>query len=106
FQNFTDLITQESDWVIRAPAGLLPESVLPELRQRLNPQPVAIIPVLETTAARPQTNPDLSIGSSEAFELLGIDLIAVQNFAARQAHERSWFGQKNPAAAANGPAGG
>src|SRR5882672_10412315 len=58
FQNFTDLITQESDWLISAPAGLLPESVLPELRENLGSLAVHIIPVLDQTAARPQTNPD------------------------------------------------
>ncbi len=93
FQNFTDLITQESDWLIRAPAGLLPESLLPELRERLNPRPVSIIPVVETTAARPLTNPDEAIGSSETFQLLGIDLIGVQNLAAGHVQDRSWFGQ-------------
>jgi putative ABC transport system permease protein len=104
FQNFTDLITQESDWLITAPAGLLPESLLPELRERLNPQPVSIIPVLETTAARPQTDPDEAIGSRETFQLLGVDLIGVQNLAARRVQDRSWFGQANPSAAAAGNA--
>ena len=61
FQNFTDLITKESDWLISAHAGLLSESLLSELRERLNPQPVNIIPVFETTAARPQTDPDEAI---------------------------------------------
>ena len=93
FQNFTDLITQQSDWLIEAPAGLLPDSLLLELRARLDPAPVHIIPVLETTAARPQTDPDEPIGSRETFQLLGVDLIGVQNLAARQAQDRSWFGQ-------------
>ena len=102
FQNFTDMITQESDWLISAPAGLLPESLLPELRERLNPQPVSVIPVLETTAARPQTDPDEAIGSRETFQLLGVDLIGVQNLAARRAQDRSWFGQAKPSPAAAG----
>ena len=93
FQNFTDLITQESDWLIQAPAGLLPQSLLLELRERLNPQPVGIIPVLETTAARPAADPDEAIGSRETFQLLGLDLIGIQNLAAREAQDRSWFGQ-------------
>ena len=92
FQNFTDLITQESDWLIEAPAGLLPDSLLLELRERLNPLPVHIIPVLETTAARPQTAPDEAIGSQETFQLLGVDLIGIQNLAARRTQDRSWFG--------------
>ena len=93
FQNFTDLITQQSDWLIEAPAGLLPDSLLLELRTRLDPEPVHIIPVLETTAARPQIDPDEPIGSRETFQLLGVDLIEVQNLAARQVQDRSWFGQ-------------
>ena len=102
FQNFTDLITQESDWVIRAPAGLLPASLLTELRGRLNPQPVGIIPVLETTGARPQTDPDEAIGSRESFQLLGVDLIGIQNLAARIVQERSWFGQASSSASVAG----
>jgi putative ABC transport system permease protein len=93
FQNFTDLITRQSDWLIEAPAGLLPDSLLEELRTRLGPEPVHIIPVLETTAARPPNDPDAPIGSRETFQLLGVDLIEVQNLAARQAPERPWFGQ-------------
>ncbi len=97
FQNFTDLITQESDWLIQAPAGWLPDTLLRELRERLNPAPVAIIPVLETTAARPPAGTDEAIGSQDTFQLLGLDLIGVQNLARRQAQDRSWFGQTNAA---------
>jgi putative ABC transport system permease protein len=93
FQNFTDLITQQSDWLIEAPAGLLPDSLLSEIRARLDPEPIQVIPVLETTAARPQTDPDAPIGSHETFQLLGIDLIGVQNLAVRRVQDRSWFGQ-------------
>ncbi len=46
FQNFTDLITQQSDWLIESPAGLLPDSLLRELRTRLGPEPIHVIPVL------------------------------------------------------------
>ena len=63
-----------------------------ELRERLNPHPVHIIPVLESTAARPQTAPDEAIGSQETFQLLGVDLIGIQNLAARRTQDRSWFG--------------
>jgi putative ABC transport system permease protein len=97
FQNFTDLITQQSDWLIEAPAGLLPDSLLLELRTRLDPEPVHIIPVLETTAARPSTDPDEPIGSRETYQVLGVDLISVQNLAARRAQDRSWFGQAQAA---------
>jgi putative ABC transport system permease protein len=55
FQNFTGLISQQSDWQIAAPAGALPESVPAELRAAFGGLPVDIIPVMETTAARPRT---------------------------------------------------
>ena len=48
FQNFTDILTAESDGVLTAPAGSLPETVLLELRQQLDPEPVQLVPVLET----------------------------------------------------------
>ena len=38
---------------LQAPAGSLPESILPELRRVLADRPVHILPVLETTASRP-----------------------------------------------------
>ena len=34
FQNFTDVVTAESDGILLAPAGSLPESLLLELRER------------------------------------------------------------------------
>ena len=94
FQNFTDLLTQESDWLIRAPAGSLPEPLLGELRDRLGPRPVNIIPVVESTAAEPVGDPDAAIGSQETFQLLGVDLIGVQNLAGSRPGNRSWFGQR------------
>jgi putative ABC transport system permease protein len=50
FQGFTDALSGPSDWVIEAPAGTLPESVLSEVRRELGRRPVAIAPVVETTA--------------------------------------------------------
>ena len=93
FQNFTELITEESDWLIQPPAGFLPEEVLAELRDAVGASPVRIVPVLETTAARPQVDPNQAIGAGEAFQVLGVDLIGIQNLAIRQARDRSWFGQ-------------
>jgi putative ABC transport system permease protein len=100
FQNFTDLLTAESDGLISPPAGLLPESVLPELRAALGAEPVQLVAVLETTAARPRTREDEAIGTRETFQLLGVDLVAVQNLASQRRADRTWFSQGQPTAAA------
>ena len=93
FQNFTDLITRQSDWIITAPAGLLPEAILPELRERLGDQPVTVIPVLDTTASPPRRADFEEIGSRPTFQILGLDLVAIQNLASARSPDRSWFGQ-------------
>ena len=100
FQNFTDLLTAESDGLVSPPAGLLPESVLPELRAALGAEPVQLVAVLETTAARPRTREDEAIGTRETFQLLGVDLVAMQNLASQRRADRTWFSQGQPTAAA------
>jgi putative ABC transport system permease protein len=52
-----------------------------------------LIPVLETTAARPRRSETEVIGSRGTYQLLGLDLIAVQNLAERRRPDQSWFGQ-------------
>lgn len=79
FERFTDVLTHETDFVVSAPAGSLPESILPELRAALGARPVHMIPVIETTAARPRREGDAEIGGGETFRLIGIDLIGIQN---------------------------
>jgi putative ABC transport system permease protein len=96
FQNFTDLLTAESDGLISAPAGTLPESVLSELRSALGDTPVQIVPVVESTGSRPRTSEDEAIGSRGSFQIVGVDLIALGNLAARQKADRGWFGQEAP----------
>ena len=91
FQNFTDLITAESDGLISAPSGMLPETVLPELREALREEAVQIIPVIETTATAPRVSENEAIGSRSTFQVLGIDLIAVQNLADRRPSNRQWL---------------
>ena len=95
FQNFTGLIAQQTDWQISAPAGSLPDSVLAELRVALGVEPVDIIPVLETTAARPRTQSEEQIGTRQTFHLVGLDLVAVQNLAATTDTDRGWFDQSS-----------
>lgn len=53
FTHFTDTLTGQSDWIVQAPAGSLPESVLPELRTALADLAVQIHPVVESTASEP-----------------------------------------------------
>jgi putative ABC transport system permease protein len=93
FQNFTDVLTTESDGLIVAPAGMLPESVLGELRRGLEDDAVRMIPVLESTATRPRTSESETIGSRSTYTLLGVDLIALQNLAGERTQDRRWFGQ-------------
>ncbi|MBM3902707.1 MAG: FtsX-like permease family protein [Verrucomicrobia bacterium] len=100
FQNFTDLITAESDGLIAAPSGTLPETVLTELREALADEAIQIIPVVETTATLPRVSDDEAIGSRSTFQVLGLDLIAVQNLADRRPANRQWLA--NPGAPSGG----
>lgn len=97
FQNFTSLLTQQSDWQISAPAGELPASVLGELRNALGDEPVEIIPVIETTAAKPREQKEEQIGSRQTFHLLGLDLVAIQNLASAADTDHGWFDQQSAA---------
>lgn len=100
FQNFTELITEESDWIVTAPAGDLPDSALDELRDALGPRPVDVFPVVESTATKPRPPGDTDLlGQRATFSLVGVDLVALQNAAAGRRNDRAWFGQ----AAASGP---
>lgn len=91
FQHFTALVTAASDRVIAAPAGDLPEAVLGELRRALDGAPVSLIPVVESTATRPPTGDAETIGSRPTFQVLGLDLLGVQNLADREAPQAGWF---------------
>jgi putative ABC transport system permease protein len=64
FTRFTDTLTGQSDWIVQARAGTLPESVLPEIREALDAAPVHIIPVVEATASRPAT-PEETVWAAE-----------------------------------------
>ncbi len=92
FQNFTELITSQSDGILTAPVGALSESILPELRQLLGNQPVNIVPVMETTAVAPSLDENQTIGSRPTFQLLGLDLPALANLAAQRDSGSGWFG--------------
>ncbi len=81
FQNFTDVVTAESDGIIQAPAGSLPESLLLELRERFPDAPVHWVPVMESTAVAPGDGSQGMIGSRTTYTLLGVDWVALQNLA-------------------------
>ena len=93
FQTLTDLITSESDGLITAPAGTLPDSVLAELRTVLDGAPVNLVPVLEGNAMRPRRDDNEKFGSRPGFHLLGLDLLALSNLAG-QAGASGWGGSK------------
>ena len=110
FRNFTDLITEQSDWILKSPAGPLSDSILPELRRALGSEAVHIIPIAETTATEPPKSPDEPIGQRRTYQILGVDLIGIQNVrsAAKSggpspAAQRSWFNQSaaSPGAVTN-----
>ena len=100
FENFTGLLTEQSDWQISAPAGELSVSVLKEIRNALGNEPVEILPVVETTGTKPPEQPEEGIGLREQFSLLGLDLVAMQNMAA-VGDEKSWRRQRLLELAAN-----
>ncbi len=91
FQHFTDTLTGQSDWIIRAPAGPLPEDILFELREKLGDEPVHIIPVLEINASPPVGDrPEEGFGRP-SYTLLGVDLVALGNLALQRASARPFF---------------
>ncbi len=98
FTHFTDTLTGQSDWIIQAPVGPLPESVLPELRAALADLAVQIHPVLESTAAEPipADAPDSARFGRRTFTLLGVDIVAIANLAAQQAAADPFFAPESP----------
>ncbi len=96
FTHFTDTLTGSSDFIIQAPAGPLPEAVLPELRQALADLAVQIHPVVESSAAEP-AGPEAPRFGRRSFTLLGVDLVAAANLAGQQQAENRFFGGADPA---------
>lgn len=103
FSNFTETLTGQSDWSIQAPAGSLPESVLPELRAALDGRPVHIVPVVEVSASPPPSPGNENKFGRPTYTLLGVDLLAVANLARPQ--DKPFFNQ-TPDARANKGNGG
>jgi putative ABC transport system permease protein len=93
FTHFTDTLTGQSDLIVQAPAGTLPESVLPELRAALGARPVHIVPVVEATAAEAFAAGEAAGFGRKTFTLLGVDLLALANLASQSNVERGYFDQ-------------
>lgn len=91
FSNFTETLTGQSDWSIQAPAGTLPESVLPELRAALDGRPVHIVPVVEASASPPPSPGNEDKFGRPTYTLLGVDLLSVANLARPQ--DKPFFNQ-------------
>ncbi len=91
FSNFTETLTGQSDWSIQAPAGTLPESILPELRAALAGRPVHVVPVVETTASPPPSPGNEDKFGRPTYTLLGVDLLSVANLARPQ--DKPFFNQ-------------
>jgi putative ABC transport system permease protein len=113
FTHFTDTLTGQSDWLIQAPSGPLPETVLPALRALLTSQAVQIHPVVESTALLAATPGEASLPTearwqAQAFTLLGVDLVAVANLPRQQAADKAaadgagFFARENSSAARGG----
>jgi putative ABC transport system permease protein len=110
FTHFTDTLTGQSDFIVQAAAGTLPESVLPELRAALGVRPVHILAVVEATAAQAQAPGEASGFGRTTYTLLGVDLLALANLASQGATERGYFDQGRAAdargARSDGPGAG
>lgn len=83
FEKFTQDITSEADWTLRAAAGPMQEAWLRDIRATLGDRPVSLIPILEATVVpdAPVTE-TTEIGSRPTWRLVGMDLIALQNLRA------------------------
>lgn len=96
FSSFTEAVTRQTDATLQAPAGFLPESILPNLRRSLKGTAVEIIPILELVAAPPRSSEDIEIGNRRSLSIVGLDLVALQNLQDREPKNHRWFDQ-NPA---------
>ena len=78
FENFAQVITGQSDWVLMPVADTLSDSVLLEIREHLGDRPVDVVPVVETSGSPPTDGPDNS-WDTEVYQIVGLDLLGIQN---------------------------
>ncbi|MFZ4115291.1 MAG: FtsX-like permease family protein [Chthoniobacterales bacterium] len=88
FEHFTTLLHQESDYQLKATTGELSTSILKELRESLGAMPVELIPILDLTATEPFV-PNEHAVSRPLFQLVGLDLVALQNLRSPEELENS-----------------
>ncbi len=94
FQDFSELITTQSDWVVSSPSGELPESALREVREALGDAPVHLLAVVETTGAKPRDpQHEEEIGTRPTWTIMGVDLVALTNFPATRRNDAAWFSE-------------
>lgn len=86
FEGFVQTLTGETDVILRSASGRLTEEDLTAVWQRRGDRPVHLIPVLETIAALPSDSA-APISSDNWIQLVGIDLIHIQNLPAFQQRE-------------------
>ena len=100
FSNFAGVLSRQVDATIAAPFGPLREEILGDLRQKSavrGTDPTAgleLVPMLEMVCAAPRVGDKAELGARAPFTLLGVDLVALQNYAAEQQLDRQWFSQQ------------
>ncbi len=94
FSSFAGVATRQTDAVLSAPMGDLPEAILDTLGRDLTGSALSILPILEVVAAPPRPSEETTLNSRPPFTLVGLDLVALQNLAARESLDRHWFDQK------------
>jgi putative ABC transport system permease protein len=78
FEQFHSALQPSSDWVIRGANQRLRTDDLVRLRRALDPEPVVLIPVLETTAYLTRNSESgRNLPVSQAFRVIGVDLVQV-----------------------------
>jgi putative ABC transport system permease protein len=79
FQLFTDSLTGTSDWIIEDPAGAIPVSELPKIRDALGNLPAQLFPVIERSLNRPQPDTSMTGPQEPSVRLLGLDLVQIRS---------------------------
>ncbi len=95
FARFSEGITRDSDWTLRAAAGPMKTPWLREMRDALGPRPVTLLPIIEATVVPHMPDAAARIGSRPTWRLVGMDLIALQNLARESTQQNPTRGGGN-----------
>ena len=79
FAQFSATLTGEADLVLTGDAGRLPTDALSAVRECLGERPAAIVALVEGTAGLPATGDAEDEFDARQVEVVGVDLIAIQN---------------------------